>query len=357
MGKAVLRIVSYVVVAGACACLLGCGAGGSKSSASAATPSTQTGGSSAGSAAGTSSGDATAPASTAAASPLHHIFVMSEENTSFGSVVGNTSQMPYYNSLLPKGTLWSNYYSNAHGSMLAYIETLSGTSFNCTGNDCGANGALTGPSLMDLMDAKGMAWKGYFDGLSSCGQLAPQSTNWIINPDSNGKQNYYQRHTGFPWYAVGTATATTCKSGGNGWWPVSQLTTDLANHSVGYLNWITPDGTSDGHDGTLPQMDAFMQKYLTPLLASSYFQPGGDGILIIWWDEADLSNNACGGPAGNACGGQIPMTVIGPGIKANNQDSTSADHDSVSRFIQQQLGFTPSLGNSVNVPDFTQTLN
>jgi hypothetical protein len=209
---------------------------------------------------------------------------------------------------------------------------------------------------MDVMNTKGMAWKGYFDGLSSCGQLAPQSTNWILNPDSNGAQNYYQRHTGFPWYAVGTATAATCKSGGNGWWPMSQFTTDLADGSVGYLNWITPDGTSDGHDGSLQQMDGFMQKWLTPLLASSYFQPGGDGILIIWWDEAAISDNGCGGPGGNNCGGQIPMAVIGPGIRVNNQDPTVSNHDSLLRFMQQQLGLTPSLGNSVNVPDFTQTL-
>jgi hypothetical protein len=104
-------------------------------------------------------------------------------------------------------------------------------------------------------------------------------------------------------------------------------------------------------------MDAFMQKWLTPLLASSYFQPGGDGILIIWWDEADLSDSACGGPDGKACGGKVPMLVVGPGIRANNQDATSANHDSVSRFIQQQLGMTPSLGKSVSVPDMKQTMN
>jgi len=287
---------------------------------------------------------------------------MSEENQSFSSVVGNTSGMPYMNSLLTKGTLWSNFYANQHGSMHAYIETMSGTSFTCSGNDCGANGALTGPSLMDLMNAQKMAWKGYFDGLSSCGQLAPQSTNWIINPDSNGKQNYYQRHTPYPWYAVGTATTATCKNGGNGWWPMSQFTNDLANNTVGYMNWITPDGTSDGHDGTLTQLDDFMAKWLPQLLASSYFQPGGDGILIIWWDEAAMSDKGCGGPAvpvngvmTQNCGGQIPMLVIGPGIQANNQDPTPANHDSVSRFIQEQLGFTPSLGNSVNVSDFTNT--
>ena len=99
-----------------------------------------------------------------------------------------------------------------------------------------------------------------------------------------------------------------------------------------------------------------MAKYLTPLLASSYFQPGGDGILIIWWDEAALSDKGCGGPDGTSCGGRIPMIVIGPGIQADNQDPTPSNHDSVSRFIQQQLGFTPSLGKSVNVPDFANTL-
>ena len=280
---------------------------------------------------------------------------MSEENTSYNLVVGNTSQMPYLNGLISKGTLWSNYYANAHGSMLAYIETLSGQTFNCNGNDCSRSYPITGPSLMDLMNAKGMSWKGYFDGLSSCGQLAYQASNWITHPDSNGG-NYYQRHTGFPWYAVGTATIATCSKGGNGWWPMSQFTTDLANNSFGELNWITPDGTSDGHDGSLQQMDAFMAKYLTPLLASSYFQPGGDGILIIWWDEASLSDKACGGPDGTSCGGKIPMIVLGPGIQAGNQDPTPANHDSVARFIQQQLGLTPSLGKSVNVPDFSQTL-
>jgi hypothetical protein len=104
-------------------------------------------------------------------------------------------------------------------------------------------------------------------------------------------------------------------------------------------------------------MDAFLQKWLTPLLASSYFQPGGDGILIIWWDEAALSDNGCGGPGGKNCGGQIPMVVLGPGILANNIDNTSANHDSAARFIQEQLGFTPSLGNSVNVPDMSNTLS
>jgi hypothetical protein len=50
------------------------------------------------------------------------------------------------------------------------------------------------------------------------------------------------------------------------------------------------------------------------------------------------------------------MLVIGPGIQANNQDPTPSNHDSVSRFMQQQLGFTPSLGKSVSVSDFSQTL-
>src|SRR5579871_2539431 len=225
--------------------------------------------------------DTPAPHAPTSSTATHHIFVIAEENTSYSNVIGNTSQMPYLNSLVPKATIWGNYYSNAHGSMLSYIETISGQTFNCTGNDCAKSGALTGPSLMDVMNSNGMTWKGYFDGLKDCGQLAPQSSNWIIDPDSNGKR-YFQMHTPFPWYAVGTATIANCSNNNNGWWPVTQLTTDLASRSVGQFNWISPDGTNDGHDSGPPQQDAFMQQYLTPLLASSYFQPGGDGILIIW---------------------------------------------------------------------------
>jgi acid phosphatase len=287
----------------------------------------------------------------------HHIFVVAEENTSYGSVVGNNRQMPYLNRLIAQGTLWSNYYANAHGSMLAYIETLSGQTFHCNGNNCGDSGSLTGPSLMDLMNAQGLSWKGYFDGLSRCGQLAPGSTNWILSPDSNGARNYYQRHTGFPWYAAGTATIAHCPEGPSGWWPMSQFSRDLANQSVGQFNWITPDGTSDGHDGSPEELDAFLQKWVPPLLASSYFQPGSDGILIVWWDEAELSDKRCGGPGGHNCGGRIPMLVLGPGVKAHNQDATSANHDSAARFIQEQLGFTPTLGKSVSVPDMRNTLS
>ena len=99
-----------------------------------------------------------------------------------------------------------------------------------------------------------------------------------------------------------------------------------------------------------------MQQYLTPLLASSYFQPGGDGILIIWYNEADLDDASCGGPAGKDCGGRLPIIVIGPGIRTNNVDDTPANHDSTLRFIQQQLGLAPTLGKSLSVPDFNNTL-
>ena len=79
---------------------------------------------------------ASAPSSSTLFAPsARHIFVMSEENTSYGSVVGNTSQMPFINSLIAKGTLWTNFYANQHGSMHAYIETMSGTAFTCSGND------------------------------------------------------------------------------------------------------------------------------------------------------------------------------------------------------------------------------
>ena len=297
MRRALLKFSFFVVVIVTCTFYLGCG--GSKSPVSAASQTNPAG--TTGSATPTTT---TAP--TAATPTSHHIFIMSEENPSYGSVIGNTSQMPYINSLLSKGTLWTNFYANQHGSMHGYIETMSGTAFNCSGNDCGASGALTGPSLMDLMNAKGMAWKGYFDGLSSCGQLAPRRRTGSLIRIPTAHRTTISATLRYPWYAVGTATISQLSDGSE--WLVAD---EPVHHRSGeqilrILNWITPDGTSDGHDGTLTQMDAFMAKWLPQLLASSYFQPGGDGILIIWWDEAALSDVSCGGPDGTSCGGRIP---------------------------------------------------
>src|ERR1700756_3540226 len=63
-----------------------------------------------------------------------HVWIVAEENHSYEAVIGNSS-MPYFNSLVPKYGLATQYYSEQHNSISALMWLVSGqpiTSDNST---------------------------------------------------------------------------------------------------------------------------------------------------------------------------------------------------------------------------------
>ena len=54
-----------------------------------------------------------------------HVYIVAEENRSYEHIVGSAS-MPYLNSLLAKGGLATQFYSNEHGSLENYLILTSG---------------------------------------------------------------------------------------------------------------------------------------------------------------------------------------------------------------------------------------
>jgi hypothetical protein len=284
-------------------------------------------------------------------SPTHHIFVIAEENEDYSDIIGN-SNAPYINStLVPMGTVWSNVYSNLHGSMYDYILATSGiVPSQCNGDDCGST-PIAQDNLMQALQKAGMTWEGYQEELPACGYFAPQSTDWTY-------EGYYQRHNPFPWYAIGIAHPDT-------WCPYTNFASDLANRTVADFNWITPDVLDEMHgDGNETQAqlvqagDAWLAANVPQILNSSYFQPGGDGILMIWWDEGQEDtyyDGTCSPAGGTTCGGRLPMLVIGPNIKENNADSTYNEQQGVLRFFIEQLGLNDFMGMSATAADFQNT--
>jgi hypothetical protein len=92
---------------------------------------------------------------------------------------------------------------------------------------------------------------------------------------------------------------------------------------------------------------------IDPLLRSAYFQPGGDGLLIVWWDEGSLSglNDSCGtnitdnrssAASCNNGGGRVAVVVAAPDLKsAGYQSPVYFQHPSATRTIAEALGITP----------------
>ena len=107
-----------------------------------------------------------------------------------------------------------------------------------------------------------------------------------------------------------------------------------------------------------------MQTEIGPLLASGYFQPGGDGLLIITFDEDDGTGNPnCSSTTlGQGCGGQVETVIISARSKSRAGDpanfNNTYDEANILRTIADALGVKSSnLGGAANrVPmaDFFQ---
>jgi acid phosphatase len=123
--------------------------------------------------------------------------------------------------------------------------------------------------------------------------------------------------------------------------------------------FITPSVDDDGHDQPLSVANAWLQTNIGPLLATAPFQAGGDGLLIITWDESKFTDcrplTTCPPLPEYGGGGLIYTVIIGPQVKHGYQSPTTANHSSILRLIEQALGIdsTGYLGGAATAADLT----
>jgi hypothetical protein len=90
-----------------------------------------------------------------------------------------------------------------------------------------------------------------------------------------------------------------------------------------------------------------LQTFVPQLLASPPFQAGGDGVLLVTFDEGELGgDNHCGGvPDPNNCGGHIWQVVIGPKVNRGYQSDTFYKQGSQLRMFCDLLGLNSCPGD------------
>ncbi len=114
--------------------------------------------------------------------------------------------------------------------------------------------------------------------------------------------------------------------------------------------YITPNLQNDAHDGTLSAADHWLSKNVPVILGLPEFQPGGDGILFIVWDEGNLSGNGvaqdnrCSSTISSGCGGRVATLVIGPQVKSHYQSSVLYHHANLLRTVCAAMGFSSCPG-------------
>ena len=305
-----------------------------------------------------------------------HIFLIIEENQAQRRIIG-TQDAPNINSLANKYGNATNFYGEVHPSEGNYVAILGGSTFGIDDDDafyclpgsslkyCDnsnqpdyVNHTVSGPSLVDQLQAKGLTWKGYFETIPS------PATNAIYFPedptDTQPAQLYASKDNGFINFEnVQNDPDLSSKLVG-----FDQLYADLKSGNVPNYSQIVanqcnemhglPDGgvnvpndcQLDPDSGRIRRGDAQVGAIVNAIQSSSFWTQGNNAIIITWDEDNNpavkIGTQGCCGydPNSNANfgGGQIATVVITNNGPQGVVDDTPYNHYSLLRTTEDAFG-------------------
>jgi phosphatidylinositol-3-phosphatase len=267
---------------------------------------------------------APAGAAPAAASPPH-VMTIIMENTDYSQFAGSAA-MPYLNELGHEYADFTQAYGWHYPSLPNYLELLSGSHEGVDG-DCDITrpncSGFTNPTLVDQLEAAGITWHAYYQGLDSgCDQ-------------GDGSGNYPYWHNPFRYFAD---FSTQCHDISN----FDPLLSDLSGPHAADFNWVVPDLVNSGGDnGTMASGDDWLSAAVPQIMNTPWYRAGGQ-IVIMY----DTGYEDAGG-VGGASGGQIPTVVVSAHTAGKGADSRPVTTAGVLRSIEGAYGL-PDLGDAAN---------
>ena len=291
-----------------------------------------------------------------------HIVEIMMENTSYGTIIGN-SNAPQINALANTYGLATNYFGVTHPSEPNYVANVGGSYFgiqddnqfyctpalattdpNCAGTT--VNHTVSAPSIADQLTAANMTWKGYFQSLpptpasyvtTGTGANGPYTFKY----PSNAVALYASKHNPFINF-TGTQGAVANMV------PDTQLATDLASSSLPNYSLIVPDQCHDMHgtggcsdtNSLISAGDSYVGATVNQIMDSSTWKKGNNAIVVTW-DEDDYSDaglpgtGCCGADPG---GGHVVTIVITNHGHFPTTDGTAYNHYSLLKSMEEAFG-------------------
>ncbi|MDT7570003.1 MAG: hypothetical protein QOE05_177 [Actinomycetota bacterium] len=317
---------------------------------------------------------------------IGHLFVIELENKGFDTTFGPSAPAYLARTLPSQGALLTQYYATGHASLDNYITQVSGQAANMyTQADCqqyvdvvpgvpvpDGSGQVVGQgcvypasvkTLADQVTSAGMTWRGYMEDLgadpsrekATCGSPGSSTGTGTHDPtqSATAKDQYAARHNPFVYFHSLLDSGACDRYVG----PLPRLATDLRTVSTTpNFSWITPDLCSDGHDepcvdgrpGGLKSINDFLAVWVPRITSSPAYKK--DGLLVITFDEADVSGDAeacCDNPTGpntpmpgisGPGGGRPGAVLLSPFIKPGTRSDVQYDHYSALRSYEDLLG-------------------
>lgn len=280
---------------------------------------------------------ATGPCGTTTTAPTYqHVIWVMMENHSYDTIIGNTAQAPYINSLAGECGLATNYHNVDHPSLPNYIGMTSGLSFNALKpfkSDCNPSKrcSTSAPSIF----GQGESWKAYEESMTS-----------NCEPANDGE--YAVRHNPPPYYTTLSGCSTNDV-------PYTQLATDLVNNTLPAFSFITPNVIDDMHDGTITDGDTWLSNNL-PAIFNSTAYTSGTTAVVVTWDEGEGGKVSDCALNTTDVGCHVATIVISPSTPAGSTSSTLFNHYSLLGTTEELLGLS-KLGLAASNTTMTAAFN
>lgn len=267
-----------------------------------------------------------------------HVVIMSLENQNYAKIIGNP-YMPYFNSLLERAALLTNFYANFHPSQPDYFALTTGQGFY----------TKEGPippatnNIVRALATRNKTWRGYYTDTTT--------HEAVFRYFPEVWQNPAQLANIVPIFP--------------------NFMNDVASGSLASYSLIHDLPTINGHDcpdggSCMGPVDARLRETIDSYLNHPSFIANRD-LLIIAFDEAQLNDPTCSGPmtipltpeaawrGAWKCGGQAAVMLIGADVKRGYQSPRLYHHEALLRLSLEGLGVTESLpGASAFAPDMNE---
>ena len=263
-----------------------------------------------------------------------HVVLVMEENQSYSTVAGNLTAWPHLNALAKAGASANSYYADLHPSIPNYFMLTTGQTL--TVDDSSTKVWDVDNIARRMLSAK-VSFKVYAEGIKQ-GYVGGNTGLYVI------------RHNPF---AMLSDVASNAPVANQVIQPFSLFTTDAANKTLPAFSFVVPDLNDDAHNGTPQAADNWLQSnVIGPLAANPAFQTGGDGLLIVLFDESvdiDIANG----------GGHVACVFWGPIVKAGYTQTSKNiyQHQNMLRTVMEVLSLPNPPGAAASAPDMSEFFN
>ncbi len=247
-----------------------------------------------------------------------HVVLIYLENQDYKSIIGNTRDAPFINSLLPKSTLLANTFAEEHPSDGNYLSFAGGSEFDAPPDDPAEENSqytIDARNIGDLVESVHESWKVYLQSADGPCDNTVHDYYW----DDDLPMMYFKDVRDRPGYCDAHVV------------PLDQYTGDLKKASTTpNFAWIGANDCDDMEGCGIKAGDSFLRTVATELFDSPAWktQPS---LLIITWDEDGQDHQH---PAQ-----RIPTIVIGSQyVKRGFVSTVRYTHYSLLRTTEAALG-------------------